>query len=111
MIAIQNARLFNETKEALERQTATAEILKVIAQSPGDVQPVLDAIVASAKRLVDAYSATVWRVERDSACGSAAFTRTDEQATEILQRFERGADGRWPVRAGPPADRTADPDG
>src|SRR5262245_30260584 len=59
VIAIENARLFNETKEALERQTATAEILKVIAGSPSDVQPVFNAIVKSAVQLFEPCTATI----------------------------------------------------
>ena len=61
VIAIENVRLFNETKEALEQQTATAEILKVIASSPTDVQPVFDAIATASKRLLGGFSATVFR--------------------------------------------------
>src|SRR5207247_6672445 len=62
-IAIENVRLFNETKEALERQTATSEILRVIAGSPTEVQPVLDAIAESAARVCGATDAHVYRVE------------------------------------------------
>src|SRR3954467_5682215 len=50
-IAIQNARLFNETKEALERETASAEVLKVLSGSMADGQPVLDAVAERAARL------------------------------------------------------------
>jgi len=62
VIALENVRLFQELKESLEQQTATSEILGVIASSPTDVQPVLDAIVESAARLCSADDAIVWRV-------------------------------------------------
>jgi GAF domain-containing protein len=63
--ASENVRLFNELKESLEQQTATSEILSVIASSPTDVQPVLDVVAKNAARLCDANDAHVHRVEGD----------------------------------------------
>jgi GAF domain-containing protein len=83
-IAFENARLFNETQEALERQTATADILKVIASSPADVQPVFDAIAISANGLLGGFSAAVFRF-LDGTVHLAAFTPVSPAADAALR--------------------------
>src|SRR5712675_738275 len=80
----ENARLFNETREALERQTATAEILKVIASSPSDTTPVFEAIANSAKRLLGGFSTAVFRL-LDGTVHLAAFTPTHPAADAALK--------------------------
>src|SRR5689334_1911850 len=73
--------LGRELKEAREQQAATAEILKVIASSPDDVQPVFDAIAASANRLMGGHSAAVFRFI-DGISHLKAFTPTTPQADD-----------------------------
>ncbi|HEU5297661.1 MAG TPA: GAF domain-containing protein, partial [Burkholderiaceae bacterium] len=90
-VALENARLFNETQEALERQTATAEVLRVISGSPTDTQPVFDAILSSATRLCDAETGILF-AHRDGEFQAIATRIPDPEFASIFER---------PLRPGP----------
>jgi signal transduction histidine kinase len=117
VIAIENVRLFTETKEALERQTATSEVLRAISGSPTELQPVLDAIAANAARFCRAEDVTValvdgellrirahvgaidqvvaeWRLDRDSVTGRAVLEGRTIEVGDL-----QAADADFPVSA------------
>src|SRR5262249_9732423 len=83
VIAIENVRVFNETKEALERQTATSEILRGISGSPTDTQPVFEGIAPSGVRVCGALGCAVFLIEDDVIRVAA----THGVKKERLERF------------------------
>ena len=89
VIAIENVRLFTELNESLDQQTATAEVLRVISQSPSDVTPVLDAVAKAAMRF----------------CGAEDATISLRDGTELTLAAHEGPIGSEGVRSALPARR------
>ncbi len=87
VIAMENARLITETRQALEKQTATAEILRVISGSPADVQPTFDLIAARATILCDAASGGVFRFDGDLIHFQAHYGWTPEEMEAVRSVF------------------------
>ena len=88
VIAIENARLLNELREALEQQTATSEVLQVISSSPGELEPVFQAMLENATRICEAKFGLLLRFDGD-AFHMAASVGTPPELSEFLWR--RGA--------------------
>ncbi|MEP6943608.1 MAG: GAF domain-containing protein, partial [Betaproteobacteria bacterium] len=99
-IAIDNVRLFNQTRETLEQQTAISEILRVIASSPTNVQPVLDAVAERAAILCEAPFSRVMLVDGDHLNPAAehvdatARAESDALATNVVPLDRTSFSGR-----------------
>jgi signal transduction histidine kinase len=96
VIAIENTRLLSELRQSLEQQTATADVLRVISSSPGDLQPVFSAMLDNATRICEAKFGLLFRFDGD-AFTSVAEVGTPPELTEFLKR--RGS--FRPISGGP----------
>jgi two-component system, NtrC family, sensor kinase len=99
IIAIENTRLLNDLRESLEQQTATADVLKVISSTPGELEPVFHAMLENAAQLCDAKFGALYRYENDAFDPAAMLNAPSPYADFVWTR------GRFLPQAGNPLDR------
>jgi GAF domain-containing protein len=86
VIAIENTRLLNELRQSLQQQTATADVLKVISSSPGELEPVFQAMLENATRICEAKFGTLFRFDGDAYHLAGQFGTPPELAEFQRQR-------------------------
>jgi GAF domain-containing protein len=94
VIAIENSRLLNELRESLQQQTATSEVLKVISSTPGEREPVFNAMLANATRICEAKFGNLWLREannfRIGATHGAPLAYAEARQSEPVLYFSPG---------------------
>ena len=85
VIAIENTRLLNELRESLEQQTATSEVLRVISSSPGELEPVFQAMMANATRICEAQFG-ILQLQEDGRFRNVAMYNPPPALAEYRQR-------------------------
>jgi GAF domain-containing protein/two-component sensor histidine kinase len=100
VIAIENTRLLNELRESLQQQTATADVLRIISSSPGELQPVFDAMLANATHLCGAKFGTLYLCDGDAFRAASVHNAPPAFAEyitrELIRPDPRTALGRLP---------------